>query len=149
MNGLVQEKRTSISDNLFLPGPLNSLNLKATGAIADSSPTSDANPRDNWASYSMASVYSTSFPEGPGARLFYHFLAQNGSSWVQEMIWYQESDQWSEGVTLDDPWPSSHLAAAIDETEKTLRLFYSTGNLTLQESYLNITDVNSTYQTGM
>lgn len=97
----------------------------------------------------MAVVYSTDFYDGPGARLFYHFLAENGTTWVQEMIWNQNSDVWSEGAMLNDPWPSSHLAAIIDETGKTLRLFYSAGNLTLQESYLNIADANATYGRGM
>lgn len=97
----------------------------------------------------MAVAYSTNFHDGPGARLFYHFLAENGTRWVQEMIWNQNSDSWSQGATLNDPWPSSRLAAVVDETGKTLRFFYSAGNLTLQESYLDIQDANSTYKTGM
>jgi hypothetical protein len=97
----------------------------------------------------MASVYSTNFFDGPGARMFYHFLAENGTTWVQEMIWNQNSDLWSQGAVIVGPWPSSRLAAIIDETGSTLRLFYSTGNRTLQESYLNIQDANATYETGM
>lgn len=97
----------------------------------------------------MTVVYSTKFYDGPGARLFFHFLADNGTTWVQEMVWNQNSDVWLAGATLKDPWPSSQLAAAIDEAGETLRLFYSAGNLTLQESYLNISDASATYKTGM
>lgn len=97
----------------------------------------------------MAVVYSTNFHDGPGARLFYHFMSDNGTRWVQEMIWNQGSDIWSRGAALNDPWPGSRLAAVVDETGKTLRLFYSAGNLTLQESYLNIQDAHSDYKTGM
>ena len=145
----MQEKRASLSQTTFLPHTLNSLNLKPAAATSIPRQTSTGAPKNNWDSYRMAVAYSTNFYDGPGARLFYHVLAENGTTWVQEMIWNQNLDFWSQGAMLSAPWPSSRLVAVIDETGRSLRLFYSAGNLTLQESYLDIRDANSTYKTGM
>jgi hypothetical protein len=149
MNGLVQEKRASLGQTTFLPTTLNKLNLKPAAASSTDTQSSDAGPSTTWDNYRMAAAYSTNFHDGPGARLFYHFRSENGTAWVQEMKWNQNSDAWTQGAILSDPIPGSRLAAVIDETGTTLRLFYSAGNLTLQESYLDIQDSDSTYQTGM
>ena len=97
----------------------------------------------------MAAVYSTKFHNGPGTRFFYHAQSDSGATWVQEMIWNQNTDSWSQGAQLHDPWPNSHLAATIDESTMSLRLFYSAGNLTLQESYINITQPDAQYNKGI
>ena len=105
-------------------------------------------PKNNWDSYRMAAVYSTSFQSGPGLRLYYHAEELNGTSWVQELIWDQRNDTWSLGATFYDAWPSSHLAATVDESSKILRFFFSSGNLTLSEYYTNISSPDSGYHKG-
>lgn len=148
MNGLVQEKRKIFSNtDYWLPGNLNSLNLAATGNI--SLPSESDDPKNDWDSYRMAAVYSSNFMSGPGIRLFYHAQQLNGSSVVQEMIWSQTNDSWSHGAQIHDAWPNSHLAATVDESAKTLRLFYSSGNKSLQESWTSITDQAEQYNAGV
>ena len=98
----------------------------------------------------MAAVYSENFASGAGGRLFYH--ASNASlNYVQEVVWNFNDNKWTLGTQLSDPYPSSHLAATVDEVSHTLRLFYSAGNLTLQESFLDISDPdpNAPYQQGI
>ncbi len=149
MNGLVREKRASVGQTTFVDSKLNSLNLKPADSTSTQNQKSISGPRNTWDSYRMAVAYSMNFHDGPGARLFYHFLSENGTTWVQEMIWKQDDDSWSQGAVLRDPWPGSRLAAVIDETGHTLRLFYSIGNLTVRESYLDIRDKTSSYQLGI
>lgn len=96
----------------------------------------------------MTAVYSPYFSTGPGCRLFYH-ARSNSDPVVQEMIWTQENDTWQSGAVLADPWPTSQLAAVIDPNTHLLRLFYSAGNLTLQESYVDITKPGAAYTTGL
>ena len=97
----------------------------------------------------MAAVYSKNFHSGPGIRLFYHAEQLNGNSSVQEMVWNQRNDSWSNGAKLSSPWPNSHLAATIDESTHILRLFFSSGSQTLQESYTNISAPNDGYHNGI
>ena len=106
-------------------------------------------PQNDWDTYRMAAAYSKNFVGGPQGRLFYHSQASNGTIFVQEMIWTQNNDSWRYGQALWDPSPISHLAVTIDEDTQTLRLFYSAGNQTLQESWLNITDPSNTYHQGV
>ena len=105
-------------------------------------------PKNNWDSYRMAAVYSAGFHNGPGIRLYYHAQELNGTSWVQELIWDQQNDTWSSGSAFYDAWPSSHLAATVDESSRILRLFFSSGNLTLSEYYTNISSPDSSYHKG-
>lgn len=97
----------------------------------------------------LAAVYSEDFSTGPGARVFYHAPPEdkNKEGYVQELIWDQRGDSWSLGAKINDPLPTSHLAATIDG--QALRLFYSSGSGTLQESWLNITDLKASYKRGM
>ena len=148
-DGLLQEKRNYATMPAWEPGSLGSMKVQAIGNISVPETNSVENPPNDWDSYRMAAVYSTEFYGGPGARLFYHSLAApNGTSCVQELIWNQTADTWSLGATLADPYPNSHLAVTIDDSTRMLRLFYSVGNLTLQESFLNISDPNGVYDQG-
>lgn len=148
MNGLLQEKRKIYNDtNYWEPGTLNSKNIPMTGNI--SLPSGNKDPENEWDGYSLTAVYSTKFHSGPGIRLFYHTLSLlKGSSFVQEMIWNQENDTWTPGVQLNGVWPKSHMAATIDDSTNILRLFFSSGNNTLQELYLSITDPSGQYTNG-
>ena len=96
----------------------------------------------------MAAVYSVNFDDGPGIRLYYHAMQLSGSAFVQELIWNQKNDSWSKGAELQDPYPNSHLAVAIDETSEILRIFYSSGNKTLNEKWLNISNTEAGYRPG-
>ena len=96
----------------------------------------------------MAAVYSANFQTGPGIRLYYHAAELNGTSWVQELVYAQQSDSWSMGAVFQDAWPNSHLAATVDDNSKILRLFFSSGNLTLSEYYTNISSTDSSYHKG-
>lgn len=96
----------------------------------------------------MAAVYSTNFSTGAGIRLFYHAELLNGTTFIQEMIWVQASDQWTKGAEILNVWPNSKLSATIDESNSLLRLFFTTGSETLQELYYNITDPHGGYQSG-
>jgi len=108
----------------------------------------DANPTNDWDGLNMAAVYSMNFPNGPGARLYYHFTSPNGSTWIQELKWDQADDKWETGAALTGASPNSHIAATIDEQHKVVRVFYSTENGTLQESWSNLTLYNAPYHLG-
>lgn len=114
---------------------------------------------DDKGSLRLAAVYSSDFAGGPGARVFYHAKPaqaegeegeeeeeEGESGWVQELVWDQRSDSWSEGAKITNVVSTSQLAATIDG--QYLRLFYSTGNNTLQESWLDIKSSNGTYTPG-
>ena len=140
-SNVIQGKRLIASDPVWeYSMPLHKGNFQVNGSAA--------NPDDN-GSLRLAAAYSTDFSTGPGARVFYHAKPQDGSpdSWVQELIWDQQSDSWSAGAKITDPVPNSQLTATIDG--KFLRLFYCSGNGTLQESYLNMTDSRAKYTKGM
>ena len=147
--GLFAEKRNfdqifDHSNNTF-----GQQNIAAVGLITSPASTPESpKPMNNWDSYRMTATYSTNFFSGPQGRLFVHQNSANGS-FVQEWIWDQNSDRWTIGYQLRDPLPGSHLAATIDESSTTLRLYYATANLTLQEKTLNISQPGATYQQGM
>lgn len=148
MNGLLQEKRKVYSSTEYWePGSLNSKNLVAVGNL--SLPSEADDPQNDWDGYRMAAVYSENFHSGPGLRLFYHAEQLNGTSHVQELVWIQSNDSWSQGAKLHDPYPNSHLAATIDESTRTLRLFFSSGNGTLQEAWTSISDPTPNYSNGL
>ena len=111
-------------------------------------PSQGDDPKNGWDGYRMAAVYSVNFDNGPGIRLFYHAGQLNGTSVVQELIWNQKNDSWSKGAELLKPYPNSHLAATVDENSKILRLFFSSGNQTLSEEWLNITNTQAGYSPG-
>ena len=148
MNGLLQEKRKIYNNtDYWEPGTLNGLNLPMSGNI--SLPGGSKDPENDWDSYRMTAVYSTKFHNGPGTRLFYHSQWQsNGTTFVQELIWNQKNDSWSEGAKINNVWPNSHLAATIDNSTNILRLFFSSGGNTLQEAWLSITDPKGQYANG-
>ena len=129
---------------------MSSQGFKAIGngpLPAGANPTND--PSNDWDSYSLAAAYSPNFQNGSEGRLFYHCMATNGSQWVQELIWNQYEDVWSTGAAITDAWPNSHMSAVVDDAHQMLRLFYSSGNLTLKESWAIINDQNATYRPGM
>lgn len=97
----------------------------------------------------MTAVYSPNFHDGPGIRLFYHAEEQNGTSIVQELIWNLKNDAWSKGATFSKPYAYSHLAAVVDETQKILRLLFSSGGKTLSEEWLDISNIQAGYSAGM
>lgn len=147
-NGLLQEKRKIFSSTAYWePGTLNSKNFPAVGNITQ--PLEGDDPKNDWDGYRMAAVYSKNFHSGPGIRLFYHASQLNGSSFVQELIWNQKNDTWSKGAVLNRPYPNSHLAVTVDESTNVLRLFYSAGNKTLAEDWVDISDPNGNYFSGM
>lgn len=136
----MREKRKILnSSDYWEPGRLSSMYSTSPFAKA-STPSSDDGPQNGWDRFRMAAVFSKEFYSGPGARLFYH-----ADSSVQELIWDQKSDSWTPGTTFPKAFPTSHLAATIDESTKLLRLFYSNGNGGLQEQVLNITDPKAIY----
>jgi len=149
-NGLLQEKRKNLATvDIWSPGSLGSLGLLTNGSSTPQSNASpEANPSNDWDGFNMAAVYSMNFPTGPGARLYYHFSSPNGTAWVQELKWDQAADIWETGIVLPGVSPNSHIAATIDEQHKAVRVFYSTGNGTLQESWSNITQNNGAYHPG-
>ena len=147
VNGLLQERRKIYNNTGYWEsGPLNNLNISATGNLA--LPSQGDDPVNDWDSYRMAAVYSVNFDDGPGIRLFYHAAQSNGTSFVQELIWNQRNDSWSKGAEISKPYPNSHLAVAVDEVSKILRLFFSSGNKTLSEEWLNITNTQAGYNSG-
>jgi hypothetical protein len=105
------------------------------------------NPVAGWAGFNMAAVYSTNFSSGAGARLFYH-KHNSTASWIQEAIWVQANDSWSEGSQIHDALPSSHLSAVIDRPTQALRLFYASSNNTLSESWYSISNSTPTWVPG-
>ena len=125
---------------------MNNYNIAAVRNI--SIPTGSGDPENNWDSYQMAAAYSKGFHSGPGTRFFYHTQELNGTSYVQELIWYQGNDSWAYGSKLFTPWPNSHLAVTIDNSTNILRLFFSSGHNTLQEMWMSLTDPNSEYRDG-
>ena len=148
LNGLLQEKRKIFSStNYWEPASLNSMNVAAVGNLSVPSVTQD--PKNDWDGYRMAAVYSENFHGGPGIRLYYHAENLTGPGYVQELIWVQSTDSWINGAKLHNPWPSSHLAATIDESTQILRLFFSSGNNTLQEAWMSVSDPTGTYKNGM
>lgn len=148
MNGLLQEKRKIFSSTAYWePGTLNDMNIAVVGNLSLPSVTQD--PKNDWDGYRMATVYSENFHTGPGLRLYYHAENLTGAAYVQELIWTQSTDSWTNGAKLNNPWPNSHLAATIDESTQILRLFFSSGNSTLQEAWISISDSTGTYKNGM
>ena len=148
MNGLLQEKRKIFSSTAYWePGTLNNKNIAAVASLPLPAVTQD--PKDEWDGYRMAAVYSGNFHTGPGLRLYYHAENLTGAPFVQELIWTQNTDSWVKGAELLNPWPNSHLAATIDESTQILRLFFSSGNNTLQEVWTSLSDPTGTYKNGM
>ncbi|CAD6575147.1 MAG: hypothetical protein ASARMPRED_007112 [Alectoria sarmentosa] len=148
LNGLLQEKRKVFSSSAYWePGTLNDMSIAAVGNLSLSSVTQD--PKNDWDGYRMAAVYSENFHTGPGLRLYYHAENLTGAAYVQEMIWTQSTDSWANGAKLHNPWPNSHLAATIDESTQILRLFFSSGNNTLQEAWMSVSDPTGTYKNGV
>ncbi|SLM37184.1 hypothetical protein LPUS_06915 [Lasallia pustulata] len=147
--GNLREKR-SWADQPWELGSLSNQNFKVVGSgplPAGANPMND--PSNNWDSYSLAAAYSPKFGTGSEGRLFYHYTATNGSQWVQELLWNQTADVWTSGQVITDAWPNSHLSAVIDDTHQMLRLFYSSGNLTLKESWTDLNNQNATYRAGV
>ena len=143
----MQEKRKIFSSSDYWePGSLSNLKIAAVGNFTLPSVTQD--PENGWDGYRMTAVYSENFHAGPGVRLFYHAENLTGAPFVQELIWTQSSDSWTNGAKLLNPWPTSHLAATIDESTQILRLFFSSGNKTLQEAWMSLSDPTGTYKNG-
>ncbi|KAF6219167.1 hypothetical protein HO133_004992 [Letharia lupina] len=148
LNGLLQEKRKVFSSTAYWePGTLNNMNIAAVANLSLPSVTQD--PKNDWDGYRMAAVYSENFNTGPGLRLYYHAENLTGAAYVQELIWTQSNDSWADGAKLHNPWPNSHLAATIDESTQILRLFFSSGNNTLQEAWMSLLDPTGTYKNGI
>ncbi|KAI9783143.1 MAG: hypothetical protein M1816_001594 [Peltula sp. TS41687] len=139
-NMLQGSRKLPSSKDWVLSTQLQDLKVQVNGLTA--------NEEDN-GRLRLAAVYSEDFSTGPGARVFYHAPPddKNKDGYVQELIWDQRSDAWSLGAKVTDPLPTSALAATIDG--QSLRLFYSTGSGTLQESWLNIADAKASYKRGM
>ncbi|KAL9118017.1 MAG: hypothetical protein Q9187_005440 [Circinaria calcarea] len=147
-NGYIQEKRNYAALTTWNHGTINTIALRAV--ITPLGDSINEDPQDNiWDSLRMAAAYSADFYGGPQARLFYHSQADDGTRFLQEMIWTHSDDSWRYGATLTSPSANSHLAVTVDSATQTLRLFYSAGNLTLQESWLNISQADATWQTGI
>ena len=128
----------------------NQLQLQVRGNV--SVPHNDDNdPVNHWDGYRIAAVYSTAFRAGPQARVFYRSQKMDGTgnSVIQELIWDQNTDKWSKGANFSTAWPTSHMAATIDESTNILRLFFSTGKRTLQEYWTDITTPGTSYAEGM
>ncbi|KAL8726902.1 MAG: hypothetical protein Q9166_006391 [cf. Caloplaca sp. 2 TL-2023] len=148
-NGYIQEKRKAFSDPLYWePGSLNRINIKAVGNITLPKTSQNLDSINQFGSFRMAAVYSENFVTGPETRLFHHKPSSNGTNWVQEWIWTKKTDDWRIGQAIPNVYPNSHIAATVDEQNKLLRLYFSSGNLTLQEMWLNITDFNGLYNNG-
>ena len=147
-NGLFAEKR-NFGDIFDLGNhTFDKQSIEAVGVITPSAGSpGNPEPTNNWDSYRMTATYSENFFGGPQGRLFIHQNSLNGS-FVQEWVWNQTADHWTLGHQLHDPLPGSHLAATVDESSKTLRLYYATANLTLQEKTLNISQPDAAYEQG-
>ena len=98
--------------------------------------------------YRIAAVYSQHFAAGPGARIYFH-QADGDSSWVQELVWTQKTDTWTQGSRLFGPTTDSHLCAMIEPQSQAVRLFYSTPDNAVKEIWWNITDQIPQYQQGV
>ncbi|KAL8710458.1 MAG: hypothetical protein Q9220_004890 [cf. Caloplaca sp. 1 TL-2023] len=149
MNNYIQEKRVAYNTkDYWEPGTLNPNNIVAMGNLSLPDAKPDQNPPNEFDGYRMAAVYSENYSTGAGTRLFYHASSMNGTKWVQEWIWTRSTDNWRTGQAIQNVYPNSHLAATVDEENELLRLFFSSGNLTLQEVWLNISDPNGLYNNG-
>lgn len=148
-NGYIQEKRKALDDKktYWQPGTFNENGLKLAGKTTLPN-VQNLDPINQFDGYRMAAVYSDIFANGAGTRFFYHRSSSNGTNWVQEWIWTRETDNWKTGQVIPNVYPNSHIAATVDEQNRLLRLYFSIGNLTLQESYLNISDPQGLYNTG-
>ncbi|KAL8659346.1 MAG: hypothetical protein Q9202_007170 [Teloschistes flavicans] len=151
----IQEKRKnfnypeSLWEPATSPAGINFLNVKAPATTSvPKSDQSAQDPDNDWDGFRMAAVYSKQFSTGPGTRLFCHQTANNGTNWVQEYIWTQANDNWRTGQAIYNVFPNSHIAATLDDQNKLLRLYFSSGNLTLREMWLNISDSNALYNPG-
>lgn len=146
----LQEKRKLFSDQLaWEERSLGSqLRITARGNVTTHE-NYDRDPINNWDGFRMTAVHSANFHAGPQARLFFREQALDGTSAIQELIWNQTTDIWSKGTSFSDPWPTSHMAATIDESTNILRLFFSTGNNTLQEVWTDISTPNPIYARGI
>lgn len=149
-NGYIQEKRKALDDNetFWQPGGFNKIGIKLAGNITLPKKVQNLDPINQFDGYNMAAVYSDIFANGAGTRFFYHQSSSNGTNWVQEWIWTRETDNWKIGQAIPNVYPNSHIAATVDEQNRLLRLYFSVGNLTLQESYLNISDPQGLYNNG-
>lgn len=118
---LLREKRTTFSNDK--PGT-EKWDLGSLGNFIGNFPALDNN---NANGYQIAAVYynGSSFSDA-GCRLFYH-TENETSNWVQELIWYQTNDTWTQGGMIEDVLPNSHLSATIGSSS-TLRLFYVDNN---------------------
>ncbi|MCJ1308692.1 hypothetical protein MMC25_002346 [Agyrium rufum] len=143
-NALIREKRMYPGDLEYDLGSLTYKHYPAT-ALPFAWPNDTSNSFD---SYRMAVVYSTEFATGPGARFFYHVSDGTGSSYVQELIWFQTNDSWAEGAQFSAAVSSSHIEVVIDDSTETLRLFYVANGPTLRESYIDYTRDDATYENG-
>ncbi|KAI9758078.1 MAG: hypothetical protein M4579_003209 [Chaenotheca gracillima] len=137
---LLQEKIKDPNESLWLPGPMSALGIQSNTSLLT---------RENNGAAHMSAVYSTRFASGAGARFFYHAARQDTGtdSWVQELVWSQKADTWTKGAQIKGPVSTSQLAATIQDDF--LRLFYSTANGTLQESFIDITDKSANYTNGI
>ena len=150
-NGYIQEKRKDLNDSetYWEPGSFNDEEQKITVATTLPEDAEDPDLVNGFDGYSMAAVYSDIFASGAGTRFFYRRSSSNGTNWVQEWIWTRETDSWKIGQNIPNVHPNSRLAATVDEQNRLLRLYFSVGNMTLQESYLNISDPLGLYNSGM
>ena len=153
----IRDKRHNPDDNTFEIGHLAKMKPSVPAVSTDSSSSSDgSNSTDAINSYAIASVYSELFPQGPGARLFYH--AQNGThNYLQEMIWNLANDTWTYGATIDGALPTSHIAMVVDEPNAVVRLMFASnsGNADdtkaapqLQEYFLMLNSPTATWTKG-
>ncbi|KAL8844399.1 MAG: hypothetical protein Q9176_001309 [Flavoplaca citrina] len=149
-NGYIQEKRKDLNDSetYWEPGSFNGEEQKITVATKLPEDAEDPDLVNGSDGYSMAAVYSNIFASGAGTRFFYHRSSSNGTNWVQEWIWTRETDSWKIGQNIPNVHPNSRIAATVDEQNRLLRLYFSVGNMTLQESYLNISDPLGLYNNG-
>jgi len=148
---LVQEKRLLPNATEWTDGTLDKYNLQAYGnlSIPEINPAQD--PSNSWDGYRMTAIASSKFVGGPQVRLYYHTMSDGFSPIpiVQEQIWSPSSDTWTPGYQFLDPWPNSNLAITTDVFTNTLRLYYSSGNLTLQESWFDLNDQSAGWQLGL
>ncbi|MCJ1432568.1 hypothetical protein MMC27_001925 [Xylographa pallens] len=148
---LVQEKRLLPNATVWTDGTLDSNALPAYGNLSISESNAEQDPSNTWDSYRMAAVYSKEFLGGPQTRLYYHTMTDgtNPVPIVQEMIWLQNNDSWTTGHQFFDAWPNSNLAMTTDIATNTIRLYYSSGNLTLQEEWFDLNHQSAGWQTGL
>ena len=148
---LVQEKRLLPNATIWTDGTLDRSSLPAYGNLSISEGNPEQDPSNAWDGYRMAAVYSKDFVGGPQARLYYHTTTSGNPPVpiVQEMIWLQNNDSWSTGHQFFDAWPNSNLAITTDIATSTIRLYYSSGNLTLQEAWFDLNHQSAGWGTGI